>query len=45
MSNPLISHSRFVTVDGVRLHYHEVDGADDRPPVIFTHGGGPGSRF
>ncbi|MNQ44359.1 4,5:9,10-diseco-3-hydroxy-5,9,17-trioxoandrosta-1(10),2-diene-4-oate hydrolase [compost metagenome] len=43
MSNPLISHSRFVTVDGVRLHYREVDGADDRPPVIFTHGGGPGS--
>ncbi|MBO3277986.1 alpha/beta fold hydrolase [Pseudomonas schmalbachii] len=35
--------SRFVSVDGVRLHYHEVAGPDDSPPVIFTHGGGPGS--
>ncbi|MNF38437.1 4,5:9,10-diseco-3-hydroxy-5,9,17-trioxoandrosta-1(10),2-diene-4-oate hydrolase [compost metagenome] len=36
-------HSRFVSVDGVRLHYCEIDGPDERPPVIFTHGGGPGS--
>ncbi|CAD5106159.1 alpha/beta fold hydrolase [Zestomonas carbonaria] len=43
MSESLVSHGRFVTVDGVRLHYREVDGPDDRPPVIFTHGGGPGS--
>lgn len=36
-------NSRFVSVDGVRLHYYELDGPDERPPVIFTHGGGPGS--
>lgn len=33
----------FVSVDGVRLHYREVDGPAERTPVIFTHGGGPGS--
>lgn len=37
------SSSRFVTVDGVRLHFREVDGPADTPPAIFTHGGGPGS--
>ena len=37
------STSHFVTVDGVRLHYREVDGPDDAIPAIFTHGGGPGS--
>ena len=34
--------SRFVTVDGVRMHYHKVSGPVDATPVIFTHGGGPG---
>lgn len=43
MSNVPSSHSRFVRVDDVNLHYREVDGPDARPPVIFTHGGGPGS--
>ena len=36
------SSSHFVTLDGVRLHYRLVEGPSDRPPVIFTHGGGPG---
>lgn len=35
--------SRFVTVDGLRLHYQQIDGPQDSLPVIFTHGGGPGS--
>ncbi len=35
--------SRFVQVDGIDIHYHFVDGPEDTPPVIFTHGGGPGS--
>ncbi|AYC32364.1 alpha/beta fold hydrolase [Pseudomonas cavernae] len=43
MNDEAIPSSSFVTVDGVRLHYHLVDGPDDRLPVIFTHGGGPGS--
>ncbi|SDI13528.1 alpha/beta fold hydrolase [Pseudomonas panipatensis] len=43
MSQIPSSNSRFVTVDGVRLHYREVDGPDECLPVIFTHGGGPGS--
>ena len=43
MTSPFDSTSRFVTVDGVRLHYREVDGPVDHLPVIFTHGGGPGS--
>jgi len=43
MNNEALPPSRFVTVDGVRLHYREVDGPADRLPVIFTHGGGPGS--
>ena len=37
------SASCFVTVDGIRIHYREVDGPDDAIPAIFTHGGGPGS--
>ncbi|THG85317.1 alpha/beta fold hydrolase [Pseudomonas sp. A-1] len=43
MHNLALPPSRFVTVDGVRLHYLLVDGPADRLPVIFTHGGGPGS--
>lgn len=39
---PQVPESRFVTVDGVRMHYHEVPGPEDATPVIFTHGGGPG---
>jgi 2-hydroxy-6-oxonona-2,4-dienedioate hydrolase len=35
--------SRFVQVDGVRLHYQVLGQEDGRLPVIFTHGGGPGS--
>lgn len=37
------SSSCFVSVDGIRIHYREVDGPDDAIPAIFTHGGGPGS--
>lgn len=43
LDNPFEVQSRFVTVDGVRLHYRMVEGADGSLPVIFTHGGGPGS--
>jgi 2-hydroxy-6-oxonona-2,4-dienedioate hydrolase len=43
MDNEFASSSRWVTVDGVRLHYRQVDGPDHSLPVIFTHGGGPGS--
>lgn len=35
--------SRFVSVDGVRLHYQLLGQDDRRLPIIFTHGGGPGS--
>lgn len=35
--------SRHVAVDGVRMHYREVDGPAGAIPAIFTHGGGPGS--
>jgi pimeloyl-ACP methyl ester carboxylesterase len=36
--------SRYVSIDNVRIHYNivEADG-ESRIPVIFTHGGGPGS--
>ncbi|RJG13630.1 alpha/beta fold hydrolase [Pseudomonas cavernicola] len=44
MNKQFNSTSRFVTVDGVRLHYRIIDGLDDSLPVIFTHGGGPGSN-
>jgi 2-hydroxy-6-oxonona-2,4-dienedioate hydrolase len=37
------SNSRFVTVDGIRIHYRELEGPDEAIPAIFTHGGGPGS--
>ncbi len=43
MLDEIESTSRWVTVDSVRLHYREVAGPDDNLPVIFTHGGGPGS--
>ncbi|MCM2320777.1 MAG: alpha/beta fold hydrolase [Pseudomonas sp.] len=43
MHNDVFSRSHLVTVDGVRLHYRVVDGPADSLPVIFTHGGGPGS--
>jgi len=35
--------SRFVTVDNIKLHYNVVETAASRIPVLFTHGGGPGS--
>lgn len=35
--------SQFVSVDGVRLHYQVVGQDTPRLPIIFTHGGGPGS--
>lgn len=35
--------SFFVTVDGVRIHCRRIDGPAQALPVIFTHGGGPGS--
>lgn len=37
------SESQFVLVDGVRLHYYVQGNDTERPPIIFTHGGGPGS--
>ncbi|MNE09237.1 2-hydroxy-6-oxonona-2,4-dienedioate hydrolase [Pseudomonas linyingensis] len=43
MHNDVRSNSHFVSVDGVRLHYRQVDGPAESLPVIFTHGGGPGS--
>jgi len=33
------AHGRFVTVDGVRIHYVEV-GPADAPPILFVHGNG-----
>jgi len=35
--------SHFVEVAGVRLHYQVLGEDTGRPPIIFTHGGGPGS--
>jgi 2-hydroxy-6-oxonona-2,4-dienedioate hydrolase len=35
--------SRHVTVDNIKLHYNLVESAASRIPVVFTHGGGPGS--
>lgn len=32
--------SRFVTVDGTRIHYHEAGAGD---PLVLLHGGGPGA--
>lgn len=43
MDNEFLSTRHWVSADGVRLHYRQVDGPDDGLPVIFTHGGGPGS--
>jgi pimeloyl-ACP methyl ester carboxylesterase len=35
--------SQYVSVEGVRLHYQVAGQHSERLPVIFTHGGGPGS--
>jgi len=43
MSDLVIPASQFVLLDGVRLHYQVLGQATERLPVIFTHGGGPGS--
>jgi 2-hydroxy-6-oxonona-2,4-dienedioate hydrolase len=43
MDNEFASTRHWLSVDGVRLHYRLVDGPGDQLPVIFTHGGGPGS--
>lgn len=36
-------NSQFIVVDDVRLHYQVLGKTTDKLPVIFTHGGGPGS--
>ncbi len=36
--------SHFVSVDGISLHYRFLAGDSSATPVIFTHGGGPGSN-
>ena len=33
--------SRFASVAGLKLHYHEA-GSADGTPVVLLHGGGPG---
>jgi len=46
MSEPIdpAGTGHYVDVDGVSLHYHKVDRVNGAgTPVIFTHGGGPGS--
>lgn len=43
MSQLSESESQFVSVEGVRLHYQVLGQDTGRLPVIFTHGGGPGS--
>lgn len=43
MSNLAQPESQFVVCDGVLLHYQVLGQATNRPPIIFTHGGGPGS--
>src|SRR5690606_24363599 len=45
---PAMSHlspgdSQYVFVDGTRLHYQVLGRDTGRLPLIFTHGGGPGS--
>ena len=35
--------SHFITIDDSRVHYNLVGSAASRVPVVFTHGGGPGS--
>lgn len=35
--------AQLTSFDGVDVHFYLVDGPDDSLPVIFTHGGGPGS--
>lgn len=37
------AQSHYVTVDGLRLHYQVSGNKTDRLPLVFTHGGGPGS--
>jgi 4,5:9,10-diseco-3-hydroxy-5,9,17-trioxoandrosta-1(10),2-diene-4-oate hydrolase len=39
MSAPEVKHG-FIEFDGLKIHYDE---AGDGPPLIFVHGGGPGS--
>lgn len=43
MSDLVQPESRFVLLNDVRLHYQVLGKATDKLPVIFTHGGGPGS--
>jgi 2-hydroxy-6-oxonona-2,4-dienedioate hydrolase len=37
--------SRFVAIDGAKIHYNVVKATGDASPIpiVFTHGGGPGS--
>ena len=39
------STSHFAITNGMRLHYHDAgaDGAEEGPPVVMLHGGGPGA--
>ena len=37
ITNP---ESHFVSVDGVKLHYHDIGSG---PPLLLLHGGGPGA--
>lgn len=39
----LVTESHFVDVLGVRMHYRVAGRDSGRLPMIFTHGGGPGS--
>lgn len=37
------AQSHYVTLDGLRLHYQVAGQHTGRLPLVFTHGGGPGS--
>lgn len=43
MTSLIIPESHFVTLDGVRLHYQVAGPQTNQLPLIFLHGGGPGS--